>query len=73
MYSLKSSSGASKSGAMYSTVPLSVPGRRGFRRVSGVAINLATGLPSAVMTISSPGASLPINSLRLAWASSHRD
>ncbi len=31
MYSLKSSSGASKSGAMYSTVPFIVPNSRGFR------------------------------------------
>ena len=32
MYSMKSSNGASKSGAMYFTVPGNVPGRRDVRR-----------------------------------------
>src|SRR5262249_6700736 len=64
MYSLKSSSGASKSGAMYRTEPRRNPGGSG---IVGrpAAVSRATGRSSSVMTISSPGANRWISSDRL--------
>src|SRR5262249_13718500 len=70
MWSLNSSSGASKSGAMYRTVPRSVPRRGGHRADFLCTITLATVWPSRVINNSSPGLSLSINSARRACASS---
>ena len=62
MYSLKSSSGASKSGAIQWMVPLALPALHGHELRGSARTNFATGSPFSAITTSSPGANRCIRS-----------
>src|SRR5208337_1563688 len=70
IYSLNSSSGASKSGAIQWMVPLALPALHGHCVFGSVRASFATGSSFSVMTTSSPGVRRWINSLSLFCASS---
>jgi len=69
MYSLNSSSGASKSGAIQRILSFALPARQG-QRVRSLRTSLANGCPCSAMTTSSPGDKREINSGNCSWACS---